>query len=334
MTRRGVLLFAAMCVIWGIPYLLIRVAVRELTPVALVFARTGIAALLLVPVAALRGELRLARRHWVPLLIFTGIEIMLPWLLLAHAETRLTSSLTGLLIAAVPLVGALVTTFTGERERHGARRWTGLLVGIAGVAAIVGLDVHGVGALPLLEIAVVAVSYAVGPIVLARWLSDAPSLGVVAASLAIAAVGYAPFAAFSLPSRLPGWKVNASVVTLAVVCTALAFVLFFQLIAETGPVRATVITYVNPAVAAVLGVTVLNERFTAGMAIGFALVLAGSVLATRAAQGSRRRGYRSPRVTPAAAAAGRDAGPAHGGLRGAGSSEDRDAPATAADLRG
>ena len=128
----------------------------------------------------------------------------MPWLLLAHAETRLTSSLTGLLIAAVPLVGALVTTFTGERERHGARRWTGLLVGIAGVAAIVGLDVRGAGVLPLLEIAVVAVSYAVGPIVLARWLSDAPSIGVVAASLAIAGVGYAPFAAFSLPSHPAG----------------------------------------------------------------------------------------------------------------------------------
>jgi len=333
MTRRGVLLFAAMCVIWGIPYLLIRVAVRELTPVTLVFARTAIAALLLLPVAALRGELRLARRHWVPLLAFTAIEITLPWLLLAHAETRLTSSLTGLLIAAVPLVGAVVTTFTGERERHGARRWTGLLVGIVGVAAIVGLDVHGLGALPLLEVGVVAVSYAIGPIVLARWLHDAPSLGVVAVSLAIAAVGYAPFAAFSPPSRLPGWKVDTSVVTLAVVCTALAFVLFFQLIAEMGPVRATVITYVNPAVAAVLGVTVLNERFTAGMAIGFALVLAGSVLATRSTPGPRRRGYRSPRAT-LADAAGRDTGPAGGGLRGAGSSQDPDAAAAAADLRG
>jgi drug/metabolite transporter (DMT)-like permease len=335
MTRRGVLLFAAMCVVWGIPYLLIRVAVRELTPVTLVFARTAIAALLLLPVAAFRGELRLARRHWLPLLAFTAIEITLPWLLLAHAETRLTSSLTGLLIAAVPLVGALVTTFTGERERHGARRWTGLLIGVAGVAAIVGLDVHGLGALPLLEVAVVAVAYAVGPIVLTRWLHDAPSFGVVAASLAIAAVGYAPFAAFSLPSTLPGWKVNASVVTLAVVCTALAFVLFFQLIAETGPVRATVITYVNPAVAAVLGVTVLDERFTAGMAIGFALVLAGSVLATRSAPGQRqrRRRYRSPRAT-LADAAGRDIGPADGGLRGAGGSQDPDAAAAAADLRG
>ena len=126
MTRRGWLLFAAMCVIWGIPYLLIRVAVRELTPVTLVFARTGIAALLLLPVALLRDELRPLASPGVPLLAFTVIEIAVPWLLLSHAETRLTSSLTGLLIAAVPLVGAVVTTLTGDRERHGARRWAGL----------------------------------------------------------------------------------------------------------------------------------------------------------------------------------------------------------------
>jgi drug/metabolite transporter (DMT)-like permease len=280
MTRRGWLLFAAMCVIWGIPYLLIRVAVRELTPVTLVFARTGLAALLLLPIAALRGELRPLLRLWQPLLVFTAVEIALPWLLLARAETKLSSSLTGLLIAAVPLVGAVVTTFSGERERHGSRRWAGLLLGLAGVGALVGLDVQGAGAMPLVEVAVVVIGYALGPIVLARWLNDAPPLGVVAASLALAAIAYAPFAALSLPARMPSWKVDASVVALAVVCTALAFLLFFRLIAETGPVRATVITYVNPAVAAVLGVSVLGEAFTGGMGIGFALVLAGSVLAT------------------------------------------------------
>jgi drug/metabolite transporter (DMT)-like permease len=280
MTRRGWLLFAAMCVIWGIPYLLIRVAVRELTPVTLVFARTGLAALLLLPIAALRGELRPLLRLWQPLLVFTAVEIALPWLLLARAETKLSSSLTGLLIAAVPLVGAVVTTFSGERERHGSRRWAGLLLGLAGVGALVGLDVQGAGAMPLVEVAVVVIGYALGPIVLARWLNDAPPLGVVAASLALTAIAYAPFAALSLPARMPSWKVDASVVALAVVCTALAFLLFFRLIAETGPVRATVITYVNPAVAAVLGVSVLGEAFTGGMGIGFALVLAGSVLAT------------------------------------------------------
>jgi drug/metabolite transporter (DMT)-like permease len=282
-TRRGAVLFAAMCVIWGIPYLLIRVAVRDLSPVTLVVARTLIASALLLPLAAYRRELRIERRHWPALLAFTGIEISLPWLLLAQAETRLTSSLTGLLIAAVPLVGAVVTTFTGERERHGGRRWAGLLVGLVGVAAIVGFDIHGAALLPLLEIAGVATCYAVGPIILARWLHDAPSLGVVTVSIALAALAYLPFAAFSLPSHFPGWKVNASVAGLGIVCTALAFILFIQLVAEAGPVRATVITYVNPAVAAVLGVTILDEKFTAGMAVGFALVLAGSVLATRPA---------------------------------------------------
>src|SRR5436305_2188460 len=177
MTRRGALLFAAMCVIWGIPYLLIRVAVRELSPSALVLGRTTIAALILLPLALARGELRLARRHLAPLVAFAAIEIMLPWLLLGDAETRLTSSLTGLLIAGVPLVGALVTTFTGERERHGTRRWAGLFVGLAGVAAIVGFDIHGASVMPLLEIAGVATCYAIGPIILSRWLSDAPSLG-------------------------------------------------------------------------------------------------------------------------------------------------------------
>ena len=282
MTRRGLLLFAAMCLIWGIPYLLIRVAVRELEPVTLGFSRTMIAALVLLPIAAVRGDLRPLARRWLPILIFAVIEIVIPWFFLARAETELTSSLTGLLIAAVPLVGAVVTTLTGERERHGARRWAGLCVGMVGVAAIVGLDVHGAGALPLAEVAIVAVCYAVGPIVLARWLSDAPPLGVIAAAIGIAALIYAPFAAFSLPDGIPGWKVSVSVLALGVICTALAFVVFFKLIAEIGPVRATVITYVNPAVAAVLGVTILSEHLTFGMGLGFALVLAGSVLATAA----------------------------------------------------
>ena len=172
-----------MCVIWGIPYLLIRVAVRELAPVTLVFLRTAIGALLLTPVAAYRGELRPAPPRWRPLLAFTAVEIAIPWVLLARAETKLTSSLTGLLIAAVPLVGALIVTLTGARERLGGRRWLGLLVGIGGVAAIVGLDLGQIDASALVEIGCVAVGYAVGPIILSRSLSDLPALGVVAASL-------------------------------------------------------------------------------------------------------------------------------------------------------
>jgi drug/metabolite transporter (DMT)-like permease len=280
MTRRGVLLFAAMCVIWGVPYLMIRVAVRELAPVTLVFFRTGIAALMLTPVAAFRGELRpLLQKPW-PLLAYTIVEVAIPWVLLSHAETKLTSSLTGLLIAAVPLVGALIVTLTGDRERLGGRRWIGLLVGIGGVAAIVGTNFGHVSGVALVEIALVAVGYAVGPIILSRSLADLPALGVVSASLFLTTIVYAPFAATRMPASLPGSHVLLSVIGLATICTALAFIVFFALIAEVGPVRATVITYVNPAVAAVLGVAVLGEHLTAGMIVGFALVLGGCVLAT------------------------------------------------------
>ncbi len=280
MSRRGVLLFAAMCVIWGIPYLMIRVAVRELAPVTLVFLRTGIAALLLLPFALWRGELRPLFAPWRALLVYTGIEVALPWFLLAKAETKLSSSLTGLLIAAVPLVGAVVAALTGERERQGTRRWLGLLVGVVGVAAIVGLDVGQVHVVPLLQIAAVAVCYAVGPIIFARYLGAAPALGVVVASLLLTAVVYAPLAGFRWPASVPSAHVVESVLGLAIVCTAIGFIVFFALIREVGPVRATVITYVNPAVAAVVGVLLLDETITVGMIVGFVLVLAGTVIAT------------------------------------------------------
>jgi drug/metabolite transporter (DMT)-like permease len=159
-------------------------------------------------------------------------------------------------------------------------------VGLAGVAALVGFDVRGGDAGSVALVAVVVVGYATGPLVLDRRLGDLPTLGVVAASLALCAVGYAPFALTHLPARVPPGRVVAAVSVLGVVCTALAFVLFFHLIGEIGPVRATVITYVNPAVAVVLGVAFLHEHFGVGTAVGFVLVLLGSALATGA--GARR----------------------------------------------
>jgi drug/metabolite transporter (DMT)-like permease len=280
MSRRGLVLFGAMCVIWGIPYLLIRVAVRDLSPSALVLARTAIAALLLLPIAAARGELGRAFSRPRPLLAFAAIEIGIPWLLLNDAEQEISSSLTALLIAAVPLIGVLIAAATGG-ERFGRETLLGLGLGVVGVAAIVGVNVAGAGVIPIAEVGLVSVCYAVGPVILQRWLADLPALGVIAASLAVVAVAFIPIAAFSPPTELPTGKVILSVLGLAVICTALAFLLFFALIAEIGSVRATVITYVNPAVAAILGVLILDEHFTTGMAVGFALVLLGSVLATR-----------------------------------------------------
>ncbi|HEY2326837.1 MAG TPA: EamA family transporter [Gaiellaceae bacterium] len=269
-------MFAAMCVIWGIPYLLIRVAVRDLDPALLVFLRTTIAAAVLLPIAIARKELRPVLARWRPLVVFAAIEIAIPWLLLGSAERRLSSSFSGLMIAVVPLVGALIA-----RERLGGWSVAGLVLGFGGVVALVGLDLSGTSALGLIEISGVILGYALGPIVLSRHLRDMPAMGVIAASLVVTMVVYAPVAAFDIPSKMPPAKVILSVITLALVCTALAFIVFFALIAEVGPVRATVITYVNPAVAAALGVGLLNEKFTAGMGIGFAMILGGSVLAAR-----------------------------------------------------
>ena len=280
MTRRSWGLFAAMCVIWGIPYLLIRVAVRDVTPGTLVFARTAIGGLILLPLALRSGGYAQVLRRWRPLLAFAAIEVAGPWLLLGDAETKLSSSLTGLLVAAVPLVGVVLAKLTGSADRVDPTRALGLVLGVVGVSMLVGLDVGSVHVRPLLEVALVAVGYAVGPVVMDRKLADLPSIPVVSATLLLCAVGYLPYAVFNVPSSL-GAKSAASIVVLGVVCTAIAFVTFFALIAEIGPARSTVITYVNPAVALLLGIVLLGEDFTLGMAVGFPLILAGSVLAAR-----------------------------------------------------
>jgi drug/metabolite transporter (DMT)-like permease len=283
MTRRGAVLFAAMGVIWGIPYLLIKVAVDELSPSTLVLARTALATVILLPVALTRGRLPEVLRSWRPVVAFAVVEIMAPWLLLGVAEQHLSSSLTGLLIAGVPLVGAVLAVVTRSDDRLDRRRVAGLLLGFAGVAALVGFEVGGGDVGAVLAVAVVAVCYALGPLILSRWLSHLPGLGVITMSLALTALVYLPVGLAQAPSSWPSTKVVLAVCGLAVVCTAVAFLVFFALIAEIGPTRSTVITYVNPAVAVLLGVTLLDESFTAATAVGFALILAGSVLATRRA---------------------------------------------------
>jgi drug/metabolite transporter (DMT)-like permease len=276
-------LFAAMGVIWGIPYLLIKVAIDELSPSTLVLARTALATVILLPVALARGRLPEVLRAWRPVVAFAVVEIMAPWLLLGVAEQHLSSSLTGLLIAGVPLVGAVLAVVTRSDDRLDRRRVAGLLLGFAGVAALVGFEVGGGDVGAVLAVAVVAVCYAVGPLILSRWLSHLPGLGVITLSLALTALVYLPLGIAQAPSSWPSTKVVLAVCGLAVVCTAVAFLVFFALIAEIGPTRSTVITYVNPAVAVLLGVTLLDESFTAATAVGFVLILAGSVLATRRA---------------------------------------------------
>ena len=284
MSRRGWLLFAAMSVIWGIPYLLIKVADGGVAPPVLVLARVTIGAALLLPIAIRRRELAPLLPHWRWLALFAFVEIVAPWLLLSEAETRLSSSLSGLLIASVPILVAVFSRLTGGQDRLTMVRWSGLLIGLAGVGLLVAGggtrgDAGSVG-----EVLLVAVCYATGPLIIARRLSELPPLAITAACLAFAAVIYAPLAALSWPTAVPAGKVIWALAALAVVCTAVAFLGFFALIAEAGPARASVITYVNPAVAVALGVGILGERLTLPMAVAFVLILGGSVLATRTGQ--------------------------------------------------
>ena len=288
MSRRGWALFLTMSVIWGIPYLLIKVAVDDVTPVLVVFSRCVVGAALLLPWTLAKGQFRPALRHWRALLLFTVLEMAGPWLLLSYAEQTLTSSLTGLLVATVPFVAALAARLAGEEERLTPIRLLGMGIGVVGIAALLGLDVGGAQLLPILAVALTVIGYATGPLVVSRALPDVPGVAASAIALAVTAVVYAPFAIPQL-DRLGDASVPAllSLAGLGAVCTAVALALFFSLIREVGPQRALVITFVNPAVAVLLGVALLGEPFTLGIALGLPLVLVGCVLATRRSSPAR-----------------------------------------------
>jgi drug/metabolite transporter (DMT)-like permease len=293
-TRRGLILFVALGIAWGIPYLFIKVAVSELDPAMVVLARSALAAILLMPLAFFRREVAQVVRRWKPMLAYTIVEIVLPWYFLSSAEQRLPSSTAGLLLATVPLAGVAIAFAMGRPTSLSRINWVGIVLGMLGVAALVGFDIAGSDLIAVGEMAIVVVGYALGPAILARWMSDLPGVGVVAVSLAVTAVIYVPvvLVAGSWPTVWPSTSVIVAIIVLAVVCSALAFLLMVGLIAEIGPVKATTITYVNPAVAIIAGVAVLGERVTIWTIVGFVLVLAGSYLVTR---------RRQPTVAPAGA---------------------------------
>jgi drug/metabolite transporter (DMT)-like permease len=270
-----------MSVIWGIPYLMIKVAVEGVSVPVLVFARTAVGAAILLPLALRGGRLTGMRRHWRPLAAFAALEIVIPWWLLSDAERHLTSSMTGLLIAAVPIITVVATRLVGGgTERVGVKRAAGLAIGFAGVAVLAAPELRGGESWSFVEVLLTATCYAVAPLIAARRLAEVPALPMTAVCLAAAALVYAPPAVLTWPDALPAVSVLAALAGLAVVCTALAFIVFFALIREVGPSRALVFTYVNPAVAVVAGVAVLGEPLTVTIMVAFALILCGSVLAT------------------------------------------------------
>ena len=286
MTRRGWVLFAAMAVIWGVPYFFIRVAVKQLEPAVVVFGRTSLAAVVLLLVARRAGAIRPALAHWRPVLAFAILEMAIPWILLTTAEQHIASGLAALIISSVPIVGAVAAFVLGDRSALRLVRVVGIVTGLGGVVLLVGKDLSGDGAPPWWSVAavlVVCVCYATAPFIITRKLEGVPSLGVISLSLAVVAVLYAPIAAWSWPSTMPSGRVVLSVLALSLICTGLAFVVFFRLIDEIGPARATIITFVNPVVAIALGAVFLDEVITWATVAGFVLVLSGCWLATRPA---------------------------------------------------
>lgn len=286
MSMRAWMVFAVLCLIWGVPYFFIKLALRDLSPACIAWLRITLAAAVLIPIAWKRGVLRPAFGHIRAVAAFAVAELVIPFFLIAFGEQWLTSSLTGILIATVPLTVVLIAPLFGVHEKLGVRRIAGLAIGFSGVVALLGFDAgHG----PMLWLGVASmlgavIGYAVGPLIVQRHLAEVDELGALAASLAIASLILLPFAIASAPAAMPSSLSIASVIVLGLVCTALALLLYFHLIGIAGAARSSLVAYVNPAVAALLGVVVLNEPFGISAAAGLGMILGGSWLASSRAQ--------------------------------------------------
>ncbi len=290
---RGWLLFGAMSLLWGIPYLFIKEAVDTISPAGVVAGRTLLGGLLLLPFALRQGALRPAFVQWRWVLALGAVEMAGPFLLLSYAEQSLPSGLTGLLVATVPLFATLIAVMGGDRSVLRPLRLTGLVIGFVGVAIIIGgpgsLDPGFLVFLAVGAVLLTAILYSIAPFIIAGKLQDVPSLGSITISLLAVGIVYAPIAALT-QHEIPSARSTISLVLLGVLCTAVAFIGFFALIREVGPVRAPLFTYVNPVVAIMLGVLILGEDLTPALIIGFPLVLLGCWLAATGGVLRSRRG--------------------------------------------
>ncbi|MGA1678418.1 MAG: DMT family transporter [Candidatus Nanopelagicales bacterium] len=283
MTRRGLFLFVALSIIWGLPYFFIKIAVVEVSHSFLVFIRTALAAVIMLAIAARRKTLRQVYKYWPWVTLFAVFEMIGPWWLIADAERTLDSGLTGLLLATVPLFGTIIARLRGDISVTSPSRLFGLAVGLFGVFLLVGAD-HPTGAITtfaVIQIILASIGYAIGPVIINTKLRTVSTSGVIAVSLFITAVFYAVPGLINRPQEMPSLNAILAILALTLICTVLAFVIFFALIEEIGPVKVTLITYFNPVVALLLGVWILTEPLTWGMLVGFPLILLGSYLAAR-----------------------------------------------------
>lgn len=281
MTRRGWALLLTMGLIWGVPYFFIKVAVDEVTPATVVLARCVVGFLVLLPFAVRGGGPAVLRGHWPAVAAFALLEIVGPWFLIANAERHVHSATAGLLIAAVPVVAVVGGRFLGDRRPVAPVRWLGLAVGLAGVALLTGPLAAEGRTWAVVQLLLAAVGYALAPLIVERRLRHVPSVPLTAACLGLTSLVYLPVVLLEGELHVPSARAVGALAVLSVVCTALAFVLFFTLIAEVGGPRSTLVAYLNPLVAVLLGALVLDEPLTWAVAAATALILGGSALAAR-----------------------------------------------------
>lgn len=283
MNTRAKVAFAAISILWGIPYLLIKIAVDAgITPAFLAWSRVVMGAAILVAISDRKGLVAIVRERWKWIALFALVEIVIPFPLMAVGEQHVDSSVAAILIASAPLFVALLALRFDHTERVGGWRLVGLLIGLAGVAMFVGIDFAGrrdelLGALAIL---VCAFFYAVGPMVLKKKLADLDPRSSMGISLVFGALMLTPLVALDPPRAMPSAAGVWSVIGLGVLCTAAAFVAYGVVIAEAGAGRALVVTYINPIIAVGAGMLVRGERPGVGAVIGLVLILVGSWIAT------------------------------------------------------
>lgn len=287
MSRRGLFLFLAIGLAWGVPYFFLAVAGKDFSTPSVIFARVVIGAAILVPFAIKRGEFKAALKAWPWVLTFAAIEMIGPWYLLTEAERHVPSGLAGLMIATVPIFGMLIAYFfQGDKSVRHPKTLAGLAIGFTGVVLLVGIDslTGTFEPIYLFMLVLAALGYAVAPAIVNTKMKHVPAAGMMSLSLLMVAAFYAIPAIGALPGEFAAGPSAESVwalVGLGIVSSAVAFVMFFELVKEVGSARATLVTYPNTAWALLLGIVLLGEPITFGLLTGLPLVALGSYLALR-----------------------------------------------------
>jgi len=282
MNRRAWLLMALLAGLWGASYLFIKVALDDgIEPLFIVFARIALGAAVLVPIAARAGVLTQMRALTGPVLFMALVQVVLPFTLITYGESHIASSLAGILVSAAPIFTALIAARYDHDERPHGIATAGVAMGIIGVVLLFGVDLSGDGEALAggLMVLLAAVGYAIGSLYLKHRLKGVAPVGIAASTMIAGTIVLAPVVPFTLPSQTPDLETIGSLLALGAGGTGIAFAIYFTLIAEIGPGRASLVAYIAPGFAVVYGVSLLSEPLTLGAVLGLGLILAGSWIA-------------------------------------------------------